>query len=339
MQPSRNDDDSPTNTRSSLDKLDIAILRSLFLDVTNYPARSDIHESLSSIARKLDVSEVTLRSRVAGFMRSGYLKGWGVFVNPNAIGQRVAQVHLDVLPPSSKQDAIHKIKLIDGVWIVADYFENTLGVGIYYEDESSLRSRVELMSRIANAEHVLYDEVPFPPCNHKFTQTDLAIIRGVQSGPRWTYAYIAKQTRLSTRTVRRRLDRMIRERALFITPKIDFRRLHGIAVDLFVFCTTTELTRKAETKIWSIYRDKIVLAKLGGPKHAFFHLTLGNIPERKEILNLVKQLEGVQEAYAEPVVEHLEQYQVFKDQIERLSRGREEGLSIPRQRLKPSRDA
>lgn len=329
-QTSRNVD-TQTDTRH-LDRLDIAILRSLFLDVNNCPARSEIHESLSSIARKLDLSEVALRCRVNGLTRSGFLKGWSVFLNPNAIGQRVAQVHLDVLPPSSKQNVIRKIRLVDGVWMVIDYLENTLAVGIYYEDESSFRNRVELMSRIANAEHVLYGETPFPSCNHKFTQADLAIIRGVQGEPWQTYASIACQAGLSARTVRRRLNRMIDERALFITPKLDFRRLKGIAVDLFVFCDDKELARNAEKKILSLYGDRIVAAMLGGPKHLCISLVFDNVSERNEILSRVRQLQGVRKTYAELIEERLEQYQTFKNQIERLSRGREKGLPIPGQR-------
>lgn len=302
-----------------MDKLDVSIMRSLFSDVHRYPSRSEIRESMSSLARKINVSEPTLRSRVNGYEKSGFLKGWSVFVNPNLIGQHVGQVHLDVLPPSSKDDALKKIKLIDGVWLIAKYHGNTVAVGLFYDNEASLMKRVELMTRITNAEHVVHGQILFPPCDYRFTRNDMAIITSIQERPGLAYSSIAKEMHLSTRTVRRRLNRMLHERALFMAPKLDFREMTGaIGADVFVFYVNKEAARQTERRVLALV-DKVLVASIpGGPEHLYASLVLENLEQAEEILNGVKRLEGVGEVYVDLIEEHLPQYQVFKEQIETL---------------------
>ncbi len=317
-----------------MDALDRSILRSLFTDI-QYPARPKIRESVSALARELHVSETTVRSRVNAYLRSGFLRGWSLFVNPNLVGEHVAQACFDVRPPSAKEDVIEKIRLIDGVWYIAKYHEDAVGVGFFYEDEDSLKTRLELMARIASAEHFSCGELRFPPSAYQFSLTDVAIIKSVEGEPGRAFASIARETRLSTRTVRRRLHRMIEEHVLFTVPIMDFRKARElIAADIFVFYTTREVARDVERAVLAMV-DKIMVAAIpGSPDHLYVSVFLENLADAHEILVKLRSLDGVKEAHVNLIEEHLPQYQSFRKQIVELSKTHELGIVKPRPRLR-----
>ncbi|MDA4118719.1 MAG: AsnC family transcriptional regulator [Thaumarchaeota archaeon] len=205
-----------------MDAVAVAVLRWMMTGLDRYPARSEIRESMATAAKKLHCTEATVRARTRRLFESGLLKGWLVFVNPISVAQRVAVIRLDVLPPSARDDVIRKFKLIEGVWLITKNYDSALGISTYYPDGVALKKKVELMARIANSEHVTFGEIPFPPCSYAFKHVDLVILRCVQESPSLSYSGIAKQVHLSSKTVRRRLNGMIRERAVFATLDFDF---------------------------------------------------------------------------------------------------------------------
>jgi DNA-binding Lrp family transcriptional regulator len=306
-----------------MDGRDIALLRALILDIHGYPARSEVRETQASIARKLHLSKQTVKHRIDGYRNSGFLKRWQIFLNPKLIGQELAQVHLDVIPPSSKGDVIAKIRLVDGVWHIANMYGNALGVGLSYENETALRNRLQLIARICNSEQVSLGRIPFPSCGYRFAPIDLAIIRAANGDPWQSNESIAKRAGVSTRTVKRRLDSMIRERAIFVTPNLDVTRLKGtIVADLMVFFAGMSPASEAEQEVARIINEKFVSA-VKGPGYSYSEMLLGNIAEKSGILTRVKMLDGVKEAYLDLVEEHLPQHEIFDVQIEMLARGLE----------------
>lgn len=288
---------------------------------------------MSSLARKLGISEPTLRSRVNGYLRSGFFGGWSLLINPNATGHSSVLMHLDVLPPSSKNDAVAKIRLVDGVWDAPKYHGNTLGVALFYDTEATLKKRMELIARIANSERIAYGHIPFPPCSYGFTSADLAILEIIQENPGMTYSSISRKTGLSTKTVRRRLGRMMQERALFVAPRVDHRRLKGaIGADLFIVYTNEQAGRDTERGVLKLV-EKVHVASVRGREILWVGMILQTLGEADEILSAAKMLEGVREAYVDLVEEHVSQYEVFTDELKRLTRGEQQsGLDPSRVR-------
>ncbi len=302
-----------------MDQLDLMIVRSLLTDTHNYSFRSEVRESVSSQARKLGVSEPTLRSRVKGYAKSGFLRGWSLFFNPSVTGHRAAQVSLDVLPPSSKHDAVRKIRLIDGVFYTTRYHGNRVGACLIYDDEDSLRKHLELMARIANAEHVGHGQLMFPPCTYFPTSSDLAIIKAIQERPNLTYSLVARATHFSTKTVKRRLNRMISEGAVFVAPKMDFRQVKGsIPADVYVYYTDPKWARDTQENALKTVERFLVYSTPGSPEFVYALVFLENVEQANEILDSLKALSGVKEAYVDLIEEHAEQYTTLTKNIGRL---------------------
>src|SRR5438128_10997862 len=102
---------------------------------------------------------------------------------------------------------------------------------------------------------------------------------------------LAKQLRVSTRTVKRRLNMMMKESAIFIMPMVDLRKTEGISYQLRV---QSERGKKSEV-------EKSVVAKIGNvvfrasdsQDGSVFGFTGANVAEGNDLLEWVKQQPGV----------------------------------------------
>ena len=102
---------------------------------------------------------------------------------------------------------------------------------------------------------------------------------------------IAKQLRVSTRTVKRRLNMMMKETAIFTMPMVDLRKTEGISYQLRV---QSEQDKKSEV-------EKSVVAKIGdvvfrasdSQNGSVFGFTGANVAQGNDILEWVKQQPGV----------------------------------------------
>jgi uncharacterized delta-60 repeat protein len=317
-----------------LDILDIRILREFIQDAGTYPLQSDIRKSFRTAARKLHVAESTVRARVKILNATEFLKGWDVFPNPGLFGLRVAHCRCDVVSQPLKKDAMRKIRLIQGVWTIVNHFGNSIRVSLYYEDEQSLKKQIELIARISRSENTIYRETHFPNCDVRLTERDWEIVRSIQRSPMKSYDTISKETGLSNKTVKRRLQRMVRGRALFTIPSINPRGLSGAMLgELLVIYDSPEAKRNVNRRIGTHVDDYVLSAQLGDPEHTLFLILITNISQVNEILNWVKQQPGVKSAFLDLVEERVEQYEAFNHQLERKMI---QVQSAGRERLQPA---
>lgn len=302
------------------DTLDIAVLRSLVSDIHRYPARSEIRESSSSLARKLRVSEAAVRKRISSFSATGFQQGWVVMVNPGALGEKMGIVRLEVRHPRTKEDVVRELQLLEDLWYIIDYWGPGLTISFYFRDERSLRRRIELFASIANAERVDFGEIGFPRCGHRFSRIDLAIVRAMWDSPNESYGTIARRAGFSPRTVKRRLDRMIAAAALFVVPRVDLTALRGmIPGALSVFYEGEEGRARNEPVVLSLVGSR-VLAPSTGAHQAWIPFVMGNLSEGRELLARVGQLVGVRAAYLDVAVRHLWVARSTPEHLDTLSR-------------------
>lgn len=317
-----------------VDDLDVTILRSLFSDVHHFPARSEIRESPSSLARKLRISEPTLRARLNRFRMSGFLQGWHVFLNPNVVREHCAQVHLEMRSSAGKSDVIDSLRLLDGVFLIARWHEDAVGVGLYYEGTDTLRNRLDLLRRLAGSDHAAVGTVDFPPCSHRFTQTDLAIVSCIEDAPRMEYAAIGEKARVSAKTARRRLDRMIRDHALFVTPTLNYRELRGaLAADVLIFYESPGVARQTEARVLRLLDNVLVACIPGGTEHVWASVHLNSPSESDELQTRLRRLNGVREAYVNVIDDHVQVCETFRRQVEKLA------ALVANRALRPNRSA
>jgi len=301
-----------------MDSLDVRVYRELLHSITGPPLESDIRRSYRSVARKLRIDEVTIRNRIKGLQQSGFLKGWQLVVNPSLLGVKLSQLWFDVRPPSAKDDLVRKLSLIHGALAISDYYGSSLTLIIMYETESSARKEFELIARISNAESLVRASIPFPGCTIELTHTDWRIMKAIQTNPRQSYPVISREVGISQKTVRRRLQRMIEERALFVIPSLNPKALDGaIIADLVIFYANPESKSGVDDRIVSQFDKLLIRAELGDIEHGFFNLIIRNISKAKEILTWVKEQPGVGRAFVELVQDRIEVYESFNEPVDK----------------------
>lgn len=298
--------------------MDVRVYREFFHSRTGLPLESDIRRSYRSVAKKLGIDEVTIRNRINRLQQSGFLKGWRVIVNPSLLSVRFAQMWLNVRASSAKDDLIAKLSLLHGVVAISDYYGSSLTVIIMYESEISAKREFELITRMANAESSVHGNIPFPECTIELTHTDWRTIKAIQANPRQSYPIIAREVGVSQKTIKRRLQRMIEERAIFVIPSLNPKALEGaIIADLVVFYANSGLKAGVDKRIVSRLDELLIRAELGDIEHGFFNLIIRNISKAKEILTWVKEQPCVGNAFIELVQDRIELYEPLNEPVDK----------------------
>jgi len=301
-----------------VDSLDLRVCREFFRDRTGPLLQSDFRKSYRSIARKLRVDEVTVRNRIKRVQQSGFLKGWQLIVNPGLLGVRFAQLWFDVRPPSAKDDLIRKLSLMHGVLAISDSYGSSLALVMMYEGEISAKKEFELIASMSNAQSLVRANIPFPGCAIELTHSDWRIIKALQTDPRQSYSVISRKVGMSQKTVKRRLQRMIEEKALFVIPSWNPKALDGaIIADLVVFYANPGSKADLDQRIASQFDELLISSRLSDIEHGFFNLMISNISKAKEILAWVNEQPGVGKAFIELVQDRIEVYESLNEPVDK----------------------
>jgi DNA-binding Lrp family transcriptional regulator len=277
-----------------LDRLDVKILGELLGgDATSQGFRKPFR----AIAEKLRVDENTVRNRLEKLKRSGFLKGWWVGVNPSLLGLKLARAWLEVHSQPDKANLVQQISLVSGVALVLDYYGPALSLLLFYDQEEALRTSLELISRIADSTKLDWVDVPFPASEIALTTRDWNIVLSLQKDPWKPFVEIAEELGVSTVTVKRRVARMNRSKAMYLLADIDPKAAEGnLLAHLIVFYDAPEWRPAVNQRISSQLGEEVAFAELDDANHGFFALMLTNISRVREILNWVGRQEGVKRA-------------------------------------------
>lgn len=280
-----------------MDELDVKILRALISESRASPSNAEIRLSLRAIAARIRADDMTVNYRYKRLQKSGALSDWHLILNPSFFGRSVLDVVVDVQPESEKADMIRKLKLVDGVFMILNFFGRALKILTMYSSNESRSRTVELISRITNAERITQSRMPFPLSRTKLlTETDVKIIGALSKDARKSSALVAKELGLSTRTVRNRTDRLRKDNTIFTFPSLNIYGIAGlIPVYLsYTYCNGAKssvdramLTHFESSYLWGGFYD---------PDRGFIMLdasTMGDVPR---ILEWAKSQPGIASA-------------------------------------------
>lgn len=299
-----------------MDELDVRIYKSLAMDPGNLISFTNVRKTNLAIAKELGVDEGTVRNRLDRMAKSGFIKERHVFANPEAMGKVDVHVRVEILPPSSKVDVIRKVKLVNGVYLVRDYFGNGLGIDLFCDDERSIQREVELISRVANADEVVTIASPPRIQSYYFTEADYKILEFIRKSPRKPFHLIARETRMSVKRVKTQLKRMLGAEVLLVANVLDYKVAKGIIKgDLVVAYDKSESKSKVDSELLSVLGNPVRVPFFDSSEYAVFSLMFRNISEQREMLGAVKRLRGVAKAYLDVVVDQHYAYELFDEML------------------------
>ena len=288
--------------QGGMDDLDTLILRELIVDPYTQCFRSDVRISYKTVADKLRVDEDTVRNRIEA-LEGGLLSGWRAGINPRAIGCDTAFMLFDVNPGRLKGEVLQEMNAIPGMIFTTDHLGEMVSCLVAYRGDEAIRKIKRRLSRISNAEIFRFADHRFPECSYPLTKTDLEIIDAMQTDPRRAFREVAKEVGLSTRTVRRRVQKLTEGNAVFILPVVDMKaEIGGITANLIVEYSEPEARTEVDRQILARFDKFMVCARLFGAQLGWFLFHVSNTAKLREMQEWPNGLSGVAHTYVLPMV-------------------------------------
>jgi len=294
------------------DDIDIRIIRAL---ASPSSFQWDVRVSYAHVAERLDVDEETVRNRLKRMNDARFLQGWQLVLNPVLLGREAAIIELRVSDSGSKPEVISRLKLLDGVMLIDDFYGKELAVLTLYESAATLERQVRLIASLCGCPNPAWWKLGFPPCKLTPTATDWRIIHAVRRNGRGRLSDIARGLQLSTRTVKRRLTHLVDGDAFYLDPILDVGKVGGVRCRLWV---TSEPSRKrAVDKAILSGLQRIISTHTAPQEYSLFVAHLSNASEVQEVSQWVGKLDGVKEVRSTIEVEHIHVQEWLEGEIEK----------------------
>jgi Lrp/AsnC family transcriptional regulator, regulator for asnA, asnC and gidA len=294
-----------------LDQLDKEILRFRAQGSVKRLVWPDFRLSSRAIAKKLGLPYGTVRDRLNKMMKSGFLDGPVLWINPSLFGLHMGMIALDADPNLPKSEMIEKLKLVDDVVTVVTHLGTYVGMAFYYPNDFLARKKVGLISALCGARGAKFTETPFPQSGIKLTGTDWKIIESLGTDAAKPYKAVAKELNLSEKTVKRRVSRMVEGGVITAVAKVDTAKLRNeIFTDLVVDYADPKERTEVDRNLYAMLEPYLFFA---GPGLDFglFVLNPPNTVISSEILERVRKLKGVESARMEVMERRIELYEAL----------------------------
>jgi DNA-binding Lrp family transcriptional regulator len=262
----------------------------LMKELWGSPGRWNVRKSYVDVARNLDVDEETVRNRIKRLKESGFLIGWRLLPNPSLFERGPVMQHLTFDGPATKEEAISRLKHMDGVNVVASLYGADLLITLF-DDEGRAASR-GLATLGSKREPAEWRGISLPPTAFRMTPTDWQIVRLMLRDAERSLAEVAAEVKVSVRTVKRRLDSMMASSAIFIMPIIDQAKSTGVSYQVSV---ESKEGRKSEVDRLVTSRIENLVFKAADSSNTLIYGFSGkNVTEGKELLDWLKKQPGVE---------------------------------------------
>jgi DNA-binding Lrp family transcriptional regulator len=266
----------------------------LMRELWGSPVLWNVKKTYVDIARKLGVDEETVRNRIKYLKESGFLLGWRLTPNPVLFGRKSSFLFLEFETEEDKEESIPRLAKMDGVVVIASIYGTSLLVTLFDDDEMNSAKEITTKMGIKTESFTTPGMILPRPISPKVAATDWQIIGLLLRDAETKVQEVAKQVKLSTKSVNRRLNELMTSRAVFIMPLVNLTKAGGIPYHLLV--ETEEEKRSEVDQSVNSRIENLVFKASASKKDLIFGFNGTNVAEGNEILKWVKTLPGVKSA-------------------------------------------
>ncbi len=191
-----------------MDTLDLAILKLLI---------SDGRASYNSIASRIGISTSSVISRVNNMIREGVIDRFLARVNLEQLGYRV--IYIIVKHDGNEDELVRRLGSIGYIFMVVTCIGDYSIVALAVDPRLSNSNYTKLLEHIRQY-RIIYISSALE-ASKRLTYNDLRIIKVLARNARAKVKDIAKETRVSIKTVERRISKMVNERIISFTAIIN----------------------------------------------------------------------------------------------------------------------
>jgi DNA-binding Lrp family transcriptional regulator len=215
--------------------------------------------SYRSLAQSTGLTTKSAKSRVDKMLASKVIKRFRVVVNPFILGYRQMH-HLILEERLVSKDLTSRINLVGNIHLK----HRVLGGGVGYaiavkagtEDKIPLLS-YSLQPAVINIEHHEFSTVP-----NELGAVDYQIIRELLKSPRIEMVELGKKLSFSPKTVRKRLDKLERNRVLEFTILVNPAAMKGQIVFFLGIRVENSVFKKILEQVYSELQDSFIMSSV-----------------------------------------------------------------------------
>lgn len=309
-----------------MDRIDIKIMKELLKDYVMPPRDAHIRRSFRSIAKSVQIDQHAIRNRIRKLQEQGVIRRWYIAVNPTLFGLRTAALQI-FLPDNSDKDGIMQrisSSFSNNMAFLCNHLEQKLIIILYYRNTRELDDNIDKLMKITNALYVNKLPKLFTECRAKLTGSDWKIISSLQQDPWKPYSAISKELNISPKTVKRRIEALARDGAVYLMVDLNMKSVEGvIPADLLVFYENSHnninstLADKTRLQIAEYLGDQLMYSEPNfAPGMDHFGLILSNISKSQEIQKWACGKEGVKQAHVSVLLDVFPQYKLYEELVE-----------------------
>jgi Lrp/AsnC family transcriptional regulator for asnA, asnC and gidA len=314
-----------------LDKIDIKIVKELFTDFIMPPRNAHVRRSFRSLAKSIKIDQHAIRKRIRRLQEQGVIRRWYIAVNPAIFGLKTVTLQF-FLPNSDKDEIIQKISSsFPNMGLMCNHLEPKLMVILYYRDAKDLDQDIDKLMKITKA--TCMNKMPklFTEYGAKLTESDWKIIGSLQEDPWKPYQAISKELKISSKTVKRRVEALAKGGAIYLLADVNMRAVEGIIpADLFIFYENrsninSAVKDKTRLQISEYLGDQLVFFDPNfAPDMDHFGLILSSISKSQEIQKWAGGREGVKQSDISILLDVIPRLKLYKELVEDMIRPQQE---------------
>jgi DNA-binding Lrp family transcriptional regulator len=281
-----------------LDELDVKILRALISESAVALTNIQTSSSLRKIAERLGADDMAVRNRLKKLQKLGCLSIWRLAVNPTFFGYKMLDVMVDVQPQSAKDDMIRKLRLLHETLAIVNFHGSALKIFSFYNEDRARSRVIELISRITNPERMIISRIALPKSETKrLTESDLSILSALANDVHKSPSLVARELGLSSRTVKNRIEKLRKEKTLFMLPDLRFEDIPGFLGAYLSFSYVNSTVKDVvDREMISHFDPNYLWGGFADSQNGFIVLNAYTVGDIQRFLHWSKELSGVANA-------------------------------------------
>ena len=307
-----------------VDKIDAKIMKEFLTDFIMPPRNAHVRRSFRSLAKSIKIDQHAIRNRIRRLQEQGVIRRWYIAVNPAIFGLKTATLQIFLQSNSDKDEVMQKISSsFPNMGFLCNHLEPNLLVILYYRNAKDLDHDIDKLMKITKATCVNKMPKLFTEYGAKLTESDWKIIGSLQEDPWKPYRTISKELKISSKTVKRRVEALEKGAAVYLLADVNMRAVEGIIpADLLIFYENrsninSAVKDKTRLQIAEYLGDQLVFFDPNfDPNIEHFGLILSSISKSQEIQKWVSGREGVKQSDISILLDVIPRLKLYKELVE-----------------------
>jgi DNA-binding Lrp family transcriptional regulator len=241
--------------------LDMSILRAMGTGPFEHGPRAPDALTAAALAAKVGSTRQTVQERIARMEAAGIIEGYEIYPNLRHLGMQWSVFHWRVEDARVRSRMLDQIEPMDGVEGVYTFVSPDVCVALYWHNEAELQRKLKMVGALSNDRptFTLYRRQT-PPVPRPLSGLDWRIIRALRGNARRSLSAVAQDVGVSSKTVRRRFERMAREDAFDIVPVVALEKVTGAIPVAMLVHFEPDAGKAASDGLLAVFNDRCISA-------------------------------------------------------------------------------